>query len=125
MTRAVVIKTMGDQKIGGAIEAGIRAGMAARPLAPEERRIVEAEMNEQRVRQLVRVAVGNTNTPEDYDMMTAAARADYGTRRAEPGPFGKAARWMLGVYGLLCWGIAEAYRKQEIVLGPHASALKR
>lgn len=124
MTRALVIVKAGDPEMAGAIENGIRVGRAisggarrVEPLGPEERRIVKAEMDRQRARKLVRVAVGNTKTEADYDLLVTRARADIHELDAEPGAIRKVGRWMLGMYGLLCLGIAEAYRRQDIVLG--------
>ena len=122
MTRAVVIMKAGDPAIAGAIEDGMRAAIAKRPEKkwkpdPGEHEIirtVEAEMERQRkARQLVRVAVGNTKTDDDYDMLITKARAEYGAS----GPATRIGRWMLGLYGLAVEGIARAYRAQDMVLG--------
>ena len=67
--------------------------------------IVEAEIDRQHIqRSLLRVAVGNTKTNEDYDCMTALARYRY--RQKEHGPLYEAA---LGVWGLLWVIIYEVF----------------
>lgn len=117
MKRAVVIMKAGDPAIAGAIEDGMRAAIAKRPAEVPEHEIirtVEAEMERQRrARKLVRVAVGNTKTDDDYDMLITKARAEYGAS----GPATRIGRWMLGLYGLAVEGIARAYRAQDMVLG--------
>ena len=116
MTRAVVIMKAGDPEIAGAIEDGMRTAMAKKAEVPEHEiiRTVEAEMERQRrARKLVRVAVGNTKTDEDYELLITRARAEYGAS----GPATRIGRWMLGLYGLAVEGIARAYRAQDMVLG--------
>ena len=82
MTRALVIKTYGDPEMCGAIVGGM--GISGRePLGKEEIEVVEAEIDRQSIqRHLLRVAVGNDKTDEDYAQMVTKANGDYGyTRR--------------------------------------------
>ena len=73
MKRGVVIKLYGDRQIAGAISDGM-----ARALPQEQVEIVEAEIDRQNIqRSLLRVAVNNTKTPDDYNCMTAKAQWDY------------------------------------------------
>ena len=117
MTRAVVIKSYGDPKIAEAIRDGMTAALpAAKPLEPDEVRVVRDELDRQRttVGHLVRVAVGNTLTPDDYRLMTVKARGDY-SRLARPlGPvrrtllIGWAVVWLL-----ILEGFAELWERIE------------
>ena len=73
MTRGVVLKLYGDPQIAGAIADGV-----TRALPQEQIEVVEAEIDRQRVqRSLLRAAVGNSRTAEDYRLMAAKARGDY------------------------------------------------
>lgn len=72
MNRAVVIK-YGDPKIAGAIAYGMNAN---------ERRATPAL--------LVRVAVGNTRTPDDYKALIEAAERSYGKLGRKRNPLARA-----------------------------------
>ena len=88
MMKAIVIKTVGDPEMAEAIESGIRAGTedARRAvLTHDQIEVVEAEIDRQHILEaLVRVAVGNTKTAEDYAMMETRARADYAEDDGRP-----------------------------------------
>ena len=87
-------------------------------LSREEIEVVSAEIDRQKIlADLVRVAVNNTNTPEDYQIMAVKARGDYGKYSRPAGPLRRLARKLLGVYGLTVLAIAAAYRAQDRVLG--------
>lgn len=87
-------------------------------LPREQVEIVEAEIDRQHiVASLVRVAVGNDKTPEDYSLMMTKVRGDCARYNRAPGPIGRALRRLLGWYGLLCWAVAGAYHSQERLLG--------
>ncbi len=74
MQRGVVLKLYGDRRIAGAIADGM-----AKALPREHVEIVEAEIDRQHImRALVRVAVGNDKTAEDYACMATKAMCDYG-----------------------------------------------
>ena len=90
----------------------------ATPLPGEQVEVVEAEIDRQRIqRALLRVAVGNTNTAEDYANMTTKARGDYGIDARRPGPLRRLGAFLLGAYALIVLGLVAAYRAQDIVLG--------
>ena len=73
MSRGVVLKLYGDREIAGAIADGM-----IRALPQEQIEVVQAEIDRQHIqRSLLRVAVNNTRTPEDYACLTAKARWDY------------------------------------------------
>lgn len=76
-----------------------------------------AEIDRQHIARLVRVAVGNDNTPEDYQCMIVKARHDYGKYYRRPGPLRRFADALLGVYALIVCGVSAAYQSQERVLG--------
>lgn len=101
MTRGVVIKLYGDQQIAGAIADGMTRALDAQSIE-----VVKREIHEQRVqRSLLRVAVGNTRTAQDYACMVAKARGDYEHTREHGRLYGA----VLGVWGLLWTVIYEAY----------------
>jgi len=87
-------------------------------LPREQVEVVEAEIDRQHiVASLVRVAVGNDKTPEDYSLMVTKVRGDCARYSRAPGPVRRALRRVLGWYGLLCWAVAGAYHSQERLLG--------
>lgn len=105
MTRALVIVRRGDPEIADAIISGIDAADA------------EADHTEwqRRVASLVRVAVGNTKTAEDYMIMISAAEQEYRVRSVMP--LKRMAEALLGLYGLLIMAISAAYKAQDKALG--------
>ena len=111
---------LGDPELSQAITNGV---MAARLLpvaapAPEQVEVVQAEMDRQNIeRLLLRVAVGNDKTAEDYRLLTAKARADYSDEWRIPEGLRKVGRALLGLYGLIVYIVAGAYRSQSLVLG--------
>ena len=135
----VMVIQRGDAEITGAIVAGMMAARgtphpSAEALTPSPQgeglgagatgrlteaqiEVVEAEIDRQKIlADLVKVAVNNGNTPEDYRIMTVKARGDYGRLYRTPGPARRFARLLLGVYGLAVLMIAGAYRVQDRVL---------
>ena len=98
-------------------------------LEPEQIEVVEAEIDRQRiVASLVRVAVGNDRTAEDYSVMVTRVRGLYGRYSRPPGPLRRALRRLLGVSGLLVCAVSAAYQGGEWLTGngrgPHPSALR-
>lgn len=82
----------------------------------EQVEIVTAEADRWKtVAKLVKVAVGNTKTPEDYEIMLVKARADHGTTQAA-GPMHMVGGKLLLAWAMLCQGIRNAYRAQDRVL---------
>lgn len=101
MTRGVVIKLYGDQQIAGAIADGMTQALDAQSMA-----VVKREIHDQRIqRSLLRVAVNNTKTAQDYACMTAKARCDYEYTHHHGRLYGA----FLGLWGLLWLVIYEAY----------------
>ena len=132
---AVILIQRGDPEIAGAIAEGM---MAARgnslshggavtapsgrePLGEAEGvEIVSAGADRQKiVAHLVRVAVGNTKTPEDYEIMMIEAEGLYHRSRM-PGPLRVFAGKLLLGWALICLGVRRAYRAQDRVLGRDA-----
>ena len=78
--------------------------------------VVEAEIDRQRIqRALLRVAVGNHNTAEDYRNMMTKARGDYAIER-RPGTLRRFGEKLLSVYALAVLAVSAAYRAQDRVL---------
>lgn len=101
MTKGVVIKLYGDQQIAGAIADGMTKALDAQSVE-----VVKREICDQRVqRSLLRVAVNNTKTDEDYACMTAKARATMVTNTKHGRLYGA----ILGAWGLLWYCISCAY----------------
>ena len=141
---AVILIRRGDPEISGAIAEGMAKGMGTphpalratfpsrgrlegdRPegegfgdrLNGEQIEVVEAEIDRQRiVAGLLRVATRNTKTQEDYDMLMIRARCEIQRYERPAGPLRRLGRRILGLYGLLCYGISLAYRQQDRILG--------
>lgn len=101
MNMGVVIKLYGDQQIAGAIADGMTHALDAQSVE-----IVKREIHNQRIqRSLLRVAVNNTKTAQDYACMTAKARCDYEHSRQHGRLYGA----VLGLWGLLWVVIFEIY----------------
>lgn len=82
-------------------------GKARGTLTSEEIEVVEAEIDRQKIlADLVRVATGNTKTPEDYQIMVTKARGDYQRLTRPAGPLRRFARRALGLYGLVVYSVA-------------------
>lgn len=136
---AVVLIQRGDPQIAGAIAEGMLAarataaagtssapfggtfprgeGSGTKQLPPEQIEVVKAEIDRQHIARLVRVAVGNDYTAEDYQCMIIKARHDYGKYYRQPGPLRRIGDALLGVYALLVCGVRRAYRAQDRLLG--------
>ena len=88
----------------------------ARPVESVE--IVTVQQDKwRRVARQVRVAVGNTKTPEDYHLMIVKARSEYAIH-TRPGPMHTAAGKLLLAWALLWEALRRAYRAQDWVLKP-------
>ena len=97
---------------------GAAAPLKGKALTVEQVEIVEAEIDRQRIqRALLRVAVGNTNTAEDYRDMMTKARGDYGTDARKAGPLRAIGERLMQVYALMVLAASAAYRAQDAVLG--------
>ena len=84
MTRAIVYRTAGDQAMARAIVDGMMAVDAKRPMT--------------NTAALVRVAVGNSKTAEDYAMMSIKARYAY-----EDNPVHGRLYWALLIFWATMW----------------------
>jgi len=141
----VTIIQQGDPEIAGALVAGVMAGRAeaerrgatssgtagAVPPSPKGEGFWEADGQPaesveivtvtadkwKRVARQVRVAIGNTKTPEDYRLMIVRARCEYAVHR-HTGPAYTVARKLLLAWVMLCQAMRRAYRAQERVLRP-------
>ena len=121
----VIIIRRGDPAISGTLAEGALKGIAdareraaAEALPHEQVEAVEAEIDRQRIqRALLRVAVGNHKSNEDYDAMITKARGDYGRAPGREGPMRRVGDALLGLYGLMVYGIARAYQAQDALLG--------
>ena len=133
MRYGYAIRTGGDQEISEALERGIKAGTGTSlargrieaasvsadggRLTEDQMEVVMAEIDRQHILEaLVRVAVGNGKTAEDYALMQIKARAEYDRADRRPAWLRKLAERALGLYGLLCYALAAAYRAQDAVL---------
>lgn len=91
---------------------------AGREGTTDQVEIISAEADHWRtVAKLVRVAIGNTKTPEDYEIMLIRAKGRYGMTHL-PGPVRVVAGKMLLAWALLWQGIRRAYRAQDRLLSP-------
>ena len=94
-----VIKSGGDPEISGALAAGVERGL--RQAAPHATSATVRRLDMRR------------HTREELADMIADARRQYGRARALPG---WAAR-MLGLYGLMCYGVSLGWRRLMDDLG--------
>ena len=103
---AVVVLQSGDPEISGAIAQGVIEGRerakrdlirpASRAAVPTGERLSEGEtVDWSEVAKLVRVAVGNTRTADDYMILRSAAEQEYRVR--DCGPLGRLAEALLAV----------------------------
>ena len=114
-----IMKARGDTSSGAARHLPIegKALGETESMTGEQVEVVEAEIDRQRIqRALLRVAVGNTNTAEDYANMTTKARGDYAVDARRPGPLRRLGAFLLGAYALIVLGLVAAYRAQDRVL---------
>ena len=121
---AVLLIQSGDPEISGAIAEGIlearreataAAGTSSGPAGhlPQRGRqegtgegMTEAQRRE--LARLVKVAIGNTKTPEDYLILCMAAEQEYCMpRRSE---LGRAAERLLTAWAMICYRVREYFR---------------
>ena len=134
----VMLIQAGDPEICEPIKAGILAGRekakedlirpASRATIPTGERLLEGETAGERpdeargavaagadrreLAKLVRVAVGNTKTAEDYMILRAAAAQEYRVRSAG-GPVGRLAEALLGAYALAVYQVNRFFAWEE------------
>ena len=122
----VMLIQRGDPEITGAIVEGMMAGRSVSAtetssvtgfagatfptggrLSGAQIEVVQAEIDRQKIlADLVRVATGNRNTPEDYEILITKARGDYQRLTRPAGPLRRFARRALGLYGLVVYSVA-------------------
>ena len=100
----------GDSEISGALGDGILAARLpmAKPLEPEQRSLVSAEIDRQKIADYLRVAMHRE--PVDYAALAFDAEMRYGESVYEPGPLKRAAEKMLVGWALICLGFHELFR---------------
>lgn len=98
MNRAIVIKTVGNPEISEAIVNGMKSTLPVTEIPNDTViEVVQAEIDRQRIqRALVRVAIGNGRTSEDYALLVRKAYGDYGNQPHH----GKVYNAILGLWGL-------------------------
>ena len=121
----VMLIQAGDPEICDPLKAGILAGRekakedlirpASRATFPTGGRLLETEpVDWGEVAKLVRVAVGNTKTQEDYLIMRAAAEQEYSVRSG--GALRRLAEALTVAYGLIVCGLSAAFHAQDRIL---------
>ena len=100
----------GDPEISVALGDGIMAVRLpmAKPLEPEQRSVVSAEIDRQKIADYLRVAMHRE--PVDYAVLAFDAEMRYGESVYEPGPLKRAAEKMLVGWALICLGFHELFR---------------
>lgn len=104
----VMLIQSGDPKISGAIAAGMLAGRAAqrRPFGETGGGMTEAQRRE--LARGVKVAIGNTKTPEDYLILCKAAEQKYSTPRRSD--LRRAAERLLTAWAMMGYRVREYFR---------------
>ena len=107
---AMLLLTAGDKEISKALASGIMAVRLpmAKPLEPEQRSVVSAEIDRQKIADYLRVAMHRE--PVDYAALAFDAEMRYGESVYEPGPLKRAAEKMLVGWALICLGFHELFR---------------
>lgn len=77
-------------------------------LTPEQRSVVSAEIDRQKIADYLRVAMHRE--PVDYAALAFDAEMRYGESLYEPGPLKRAAEKMLVGWALICLGFHELFR---------------
>jgi len=113
---AVILIQRGDAELSGAIARGLLEGKAGRVEPGERLEAVCVEASDAvKLARLVKVAVGNDKTPEDYRIMLTKARALYGTGGEHSPLRAVTGRLLLG-WARICLEVRRAYRAQDKVL---------
>ena len=105
-----MLLTAGDKEISAALASGMLAARLpmAKPLTHEESQAVSAEIDRQKIADLLRVAMHPE--PVDYAGKVFDAEMAYGESVYEPGPLKRAAEKMLVGWALICLGFHELFR---------------
>ena len=96
-----MLLTAGDKEISAALARGMLAVRLpeAKPLEPEQARVVSAEMDRQKIAELLRVAMHRERV--DYAGKCFEAEMEYGESLYLPGPVRKAAEKLLVGYAVI------------------------
>lgn len=96
-----LLLTAGDEQISSALASGIMAVRLpeARPLEPEQARVVSAEIDRQKVAELLRVAMHRE--PVDYAGLIYDAEVRHGESLYERGFLGKIGEKLLVGYAMI------------------------
>ena len=112
-----LLLTAGDTEIAGALAEGAAKGREdsisqaspmVRALPPEQRQVVEAEMDRQRIARALRIAMHRE--PVDYEGMAFDAELLYGVRPYEPGALHWIGEKLLVGYALVVMGFERLFR---------------
>ena len=97
----MLLLTAGDPEISGALASGMLAVRlpAAKPLEPEQAQVVSAEMDRQKIAELLRVAMHKE--PVDYAGLAYDAEVQYGESLYAPGVLGKIGEKLLVGYAMI------------------------
>lgn len=115
MNRAIVIVKAGDPAFADAMERGILTARAQ--MTREQRAVVSAEFDRQRIAKQLHVAIGKNRGPAEYAELCFEAELAYGESLYNECLLLRAAKRVLGLYGLLVMAVRAAYRAQDRVLG--------
>jgi len=120
--RAIVIIKAGRADLADALASGAMAGRAQRQqadrLSAEQRAMVSAEIDRQRLARQLHVAIGKNRGAKEYADLCFEADMAYGESLYDEGRLHRLARRALGLYGLLVMALRAAYRAQDRVLEP-------
>lgn len=116
MRRGYVIRLGGDMGIAAALAEGVAEGTRRAPLQADQMALVQEEIRRQRTAEDIKnVAIHRGRRPEDWALLIAKARADYG--QTVPGALARGIRRLQAGWALIVWAVAMAYRAQSKVLG--------
>lgn len=106
---AMLLLTAGDEAISKALASGILAVRLpmAKPLEPEQREVVSAEMDRQKIAEALRKELHPV--PVDYAGLAYDAEVSYGERLYEPGVWGKIGEALLVGYAMVVMAFQELF----------------
>ena len=106
---AMLLLTAGDEAISKALASGILAVRLpmAKPLEPEQREVVSAEMDRQRIAEELREKLHPV--PVDYAGLAYTAEVLYGESLYEPGVWGKIGEALMVGYAMVVMAFQELF----------------
>ena len=106
---AMLLLTAGDEAISKALASGILAVRLpmAKPLEPEQREVVSAEIDRQRIAEELRRELHPV--PVDYAGLTYTAEVLYGESLYEPGVWGKIGEALMVGYAMVVMAFHELF----------------